>query len=135
MKGLQISSRKKEILNSFVDAATGHAYRDAEAEAASIFEDATGTTFRATLKTEAGDFVATTGKYARKTFDHLGIPKEALSSFKMSEFKKSITSHFNKSVDFILLDVRFFNKAQKTEIFEYIDKTHLKDINRLITLE
>jgi hypothetical protein len=59
---------------------------------------------------------------------------EARATFKMSEFKKTITAHFNKSVDFILLDARNISKTGKEEVKQFIQTNHPEDVKRLITI-
>lgn len=71
----------------------------------------------------------------REDTKHGGVPKDAIPYFKMSEFVSSIKSHFNKKVDLILIDLRNFDKNQVTEVMDYINKNHAKDVDRLIILK
>ncbi len=120
---------------AMTDLATGQPFRKLEAEGAAIIENTLGFSMKAASKTGAGDFMFISGKYIGKSLDLLGMPLEKMKNFKMSEFKQSITDHFNKAVDFIGLDLRSFSKEQREEIMQYINQNHKDKIGKLITIE
>lgn len=77
------------------------------------------------------------GPYRGKTFDLVGIPpgKSHFHSDKLERFLPSIDAHFRKQVDYIVLDVRYMNEAQKNKTLSYINEEYATDLDRLILVE
>lgn len=98
---------------------------------------------RPNLITEAGDAIATSGSEIGRSFDVMGIPKEAFEKFTWTDpkqrilsiegFKKSIRTHFRKidtpqgglpALDKIVLDFKNFDEfdsSLRIEIMQYIN--------------
>ena len=56
-------------------------------------------------------------------------------NFKLDRFLISVDVHFRKPVDFLLMDVRHLNEAQKAEIGNYINVKYSDQLDRLIKIE
>lgn len=90
---------------------------------------------------EAGDYAFEAGvisgkSVAGKTIDQIGIPanQKAINNFNLKSFTESVKEHFNKSVDFILLDGRNMTPQQRKDVMKYIKQNHSKENSRLITI-
>jgi hypothetical protein len=93
---------------------------------------------------EGGDYAVLSGtlngeSLAGKTIDQFGMPASALAKgAKFKDFISFIDSHFkkiiDKKVDFLLMDVRAFNKDQIKTIKDYIDKNYSKYKDKLFTI-
>lgn len=84
------------------------------------------------------DWVGTSGPFKDKTFDLVGIPpgKGSFHSDHMEKFRPSIDSHFMKqNVNYIILDTRSMNAAQKQTVLQYIEDEWADQKSRLIVLE
>ena len=53
----------------------------------------------------------------------------------MAGFNKSVTKHFLKSIDWVVLDLRHLSAEQVKAVKDYIDNNHASDTSRLIILE
>lgn len=77
------------------------------------------------------------GPYASKVFDLLGIPpgKAQHHSANLEKFLPSVDSHFRKSIDLVVLDIRNMTPQQKATVLKYIDDKWASQKARLILLE
>lgn len=87
-----------------------------------------------------GDYMITKGAggySSGKTIDQFGVPKKAIDSggFQMSEFIESIDSHFRKTSDFLLMDIRHLSKKQQSSVGDYINTKYSDQAERLITIK
>jgi hypothetical protein len=53
----------------------------------------------------------------------------------MAKFNKSVTKHFLKSIDWVVLDLRHVSPEQAKAVKDHIDNNHASDKKRLIILE
>jgi RHS repeat-associated protein len=132
LRSLKIFKRTEQLAKD-IDEAKKALTSTFEAQGAAILEDEFGSLRRA-KGPEAGDYVFTGGSLSGKSVDLLGVPLEAASKFKMSQFKNSIDAHFRKAVDFVGLDVRNVNKEQQKEILNYIHDNYSNQLNRLFII-
>ncbi len=113
----------------------GGRYRPHEGEVGAIIEDWFGG-LRRSPDPEA-DWIGTSGSYEGKTFDLIGLPRgaSAFQSDNMRKFLRSVDVHFLKSVDYIVLDVRFMTPAQKETVLRHINARWASEKSRLILVE
>lgn len=71
LKSLRMNLTAKDI-SKFEDWATKHIFSKEEQSAALIFDESFGAFLKESNQLRGGDFIATAGKYANKTIDHLG---------------------------------------------------------------
>ena len=131
LKGLKLEARISEFAG-MVDSKTKQLLRSQEASAAAIFEDGTGSTLRVAGKEEAGDFIGTAGKYARKSIDHIGGWMPGKNN--MKQFFASLDKHFGKA-DVVLLDLRNFSKEEAAQISKYISEKHAAEAAKVVTIQ
>jgi hypothetical protein len=136
LEGLVVAKRTKEL--SGWDPTRGVWSKVWESQSGALFEQATGVTLRRATGDEAGDFVFTKGVIngkvlSGKTLDQLGPPPAP--GFSLSKFLNSVDDHFNKSVDYLLLDMRSFDETTKTAVRDHIDKKWSSQKERLFTIE
>lgn len=88
-------------------------------------------------KTGDAEWVSVSGAYKGKTFDLLGVPpgKSVFHSDAMEKFLPSVDSHFRKSINYVVLDVRYMNPEQKKNVLEYVNNKYSGEKSRLILLE
>lgn len=82
-----------------------------------------------------GEWISLSGPYEGKTFDLVGVPASRAHYVRINKFNRSITSHFLKSIDYIVVDIRHFTPDQQRAVREYLDANHAGDSGRLILLE
>jgi len=113
----------------------GGRYRPHEGEVGAIIEDWFGG-LRRSPDPEA-DWIGTSGSYEGKTFDLIGLPRgaSAFHSDNMENFLPAVDMHFLKSVDYIVLDVRFMTPAQKETVLRHINAQWASEKSRLILVE
>lgn len=138
LRSLKVSSRSKEILDTFVDIQGSGKFSVVEAEGMAIFEETFQTTVRSIDKVtdvnKAGDFIVTSGKFANKSVDLVSAVNN--SGFKMDKFVKSIDKHYlKKGVDYINIDIRKLNEAQKKLIKDHVKNQSKQNIERTIITE
>jgi hypothetical protein len=79
---------------------------------------------------------STSGTYKGKTFDLLGVPPEASSKFRMTDFLESTDGHFRKTgLDYVVLDVRNMTPAQAETVMNHINSNYASQLQRLIVLK
>ena len=85
----------------------------------------------------AAEWISLSGPFFGQTFDLLGVPagKAAFHTPDMAGFNKSVTKHFLKSIDWVVLDLRHLSAEQVKAVKDYIDNNHASDTSRLIILE
>ncbi|WP_255512767.1 RHS repeat-associated core domain-containing protein [Flavobacterium sp. GT3R68] len=136
LKSLKVSSRSKEILETFRDVGGQGVFRQIEAEGMAIFEETFNTTVRAIRNGEqkAGDFIITQGKLAGKSVDLVSAVDK--KGFKLDAFIKSIDSHFLKDgVDFINIDIRKLGNDAKQVVKKHIGESSKANQARTIITE
>ncbi len=85
----------------------------------------------------AGDFISISGPYKGKSFDAFGLPENVATypGYDVStKFFPSIDKHFNKQVDYLILDTRFMNETQRKSVMDYIDENYSNQKSKLFTL-
>lgn len=105
-----------------------------EAEGAAVIEGELGITIGQTTGIKGGDYLITKGKgnfKSGETVDHMGPDATSAKYFdaqwSSGKFQKSIDKHIHKA-DYVLLDMRYLNDAQKKQINQYLEK--FSDVNR-----
>jgi len=91
----------------------------------------------------AGEWISLSGPFKGQVFDLCGIPPDRaaliFSHPKQNKFwrqlKESITGHFLKSVDRIVIDLRGLDAARRQQIRDFVDAEHSGDRHRVIYLE
>jgi hypothetical protein len=91
----------------------------------------------------AGEWISLSGPHFGEVFDLVGIPPDrAALVFShpkaprfWREFKESISDHFLKSIDRIVIDMRALDAARRQEIRDFIDANHGSDKGKVIFLE
>lgn len=135
LKGLKIARRTKEILDDvkWIDAARKTGVSKLEAQGIAIFEETFNVTTRALDNVKdyfkAGNFIGTSGKYFNKSIDLVS----AVPGQKFDEFLLSVKKHYKKQgVDYINIDMRALNAAEKTKVQNYVKTLSKKDVQRTI---
>jgi RHS repeat-associated protein len=134
LRGLKILAREKEITETFLDAGTGKLVRAAEANGAAIFEETTGSTLRASLKGEKGDFIATSGKYEGRSIDHFTgwIPGKN----NMVSTLKSLDKHMGDGkCDYLLIDMRKYSKTEYDQIMNHLNTKYSDKLSKVLIIE
>src|SRR5690606_2415088 len=127
IRGLKVSARSKEILETFKDAGGSGKFSNIEAEGMAIFEETFNTTVRAIKNSDnkAGDFLVTTGKYQGQSVELVSAVDHP--KFDTKEFLKSVDDHCTKKgVDFVNIDIRKLDDAGKEMV-----KKHLKSMSEV----
>ena len=130
---IKVNARKGEILSTWLDSRTKAPLREAEASALALFEEASGSKVRASTFYEAGDAIATSGKYAGKSIEHMGGFKAGFNN--MESVLGQIKSHLNKA-EVLLLDLRNFSKGEKEVILKNLQQNHSQtQLSKIIKIE
>jgi len=110
-------------------------YLPYEGEVGALIEDWFGGLRRSPHR--GADWIGTSGSYEGKTVDLIGLPRgaSAFHSDNMENFLPAIDDHFLKSVDYIVLDVRFMTPAQKETVLRHINARWASEKSRLILVE
>jgi hypothetical protein len=84
-----------------------------------------------------GEWISVNGPYRGKVFDLVGVPqgKSKFHSDAMERFLPSVDGHFNKSIDYVVLDTRYMRPAQKQTVLRYVERNFSSQRGRLILLE
>jgi RHS repeat-associated protein len=136
-----IKQRASEISNTFQDITqgVGKKLRPLEAESGAILESSTDIRLRSIRGNEVGDYAVESGTInnlsaAGKTIDQVGVP--AGVRYDIKKVLNQITRHLweKPGVDFVLIDARNLNSADKIKVTEYVNKTHAQDANRILTI-
>ena len=127
---LRKQKRKKELGD---DPEKG--YIEHEGEVGSLIEERYGGFKRD--KSGDAEWISVSGPYQGKTFDLVGIPKgkAKFHSDKLERFLPSVDSHFRKSLDFVVLDIRYMTLGQKQTALNHVNSVWSSHKSRLILLK
>ncbi|WP_444671314.1 RHS repeat-associated core domain-containing protein [Flavobacterium columnare] len=138
LRGLKISSRTAEILQTFRDVGGQGTFRKVEAEGMAIFEETFKTTVRAldNIKDskKAGDFIVNSGKYAGKSVDLVSAVNN--KNFNIKKFIASVDAHYKKDgVDLVNIDIRALGNEAKEIVRKHIGGLSKENKARTILTE
>jgi hypothetical protein len=85
----------------------------------------------------AAEWISLSGPHEGKTFDLVGIPpgRAGFHGPDMAKFNRSVSKHFLKSVDFVVVDLKNVNPEQARSVKKHLKAKHSADNSRLILLE
>lgn len=138
LRGLKVSARTREILETFKDVGGQGNFRKIEAEGIAIFEETFKTTARALDNVKdpykAGDFIVESGKYVGKSVDLVSAVDNP--GFNINKFIKSVDAHYNKSgVDIINIDIRKLDDTGKEALKKHVGNMSKENQARTIITE
>jgi hypothetical protein len=85
--------------------------------------------------TGAGEWQSVSGGYKGKVFDLVGFPAKAAPHVKLDEFRKSIDSHMLKQIDYVLVDLRNFDAAARTDVKSHVATKWAAQQHRVLWVE